>query len=106
MDSVVATVRRALDPDTQSTFDRRVAEQADRLRAELDGGAFDSSGFAVGLELELYAVDETDALTRIDETIFADETYAREIGSRRPPGAAVRAPPTGDPRWDVDDPAS
>jgi hypothetical protein len=80
MDSVVATVRRALDPDTQSTFDRRVAEQADRLRAELDGGAFDSSGFAVGLELELYAVDETDALTRIDETIFADETYAREIG--------------------------
>jgi len=80
MDSVVATVRRALDPDTQSTFDRRVADQADRLRAELDGGAFDSSGFAVGLELELYAVDETDALARIDETIFADETYAREIG--------------------------
>jgi len=80
MDSVVATVRRALDPDTQSTFDRRVAEQADRLRAELDRGAFDSSGFAVGLEVELYAVDEKGALTRIDETVFGEGTYAREIG--------------------------
>ncbi|MFD1642613.1 hypothetical protein [Halohasta litorea] len=80
MDSVVATVRRALDDDTQATFDRRVAEQADRLRAELDRGAFDSSGFAVGLELELYAVGGTGALTRIDETVFADRTYTREIG--------------------------
>ena len=76
----VATVRRALDPDTQSTFDRRVSRQADELRTELAAGAFDSSGFAVGVELELYAVDETGALTPIDESAFADGGYAREIG--------------------------
>jgi hypothetical protein len=80
MDTVLSAVRRALDPDTQSTFDRRVAEQAERLRAELEAGAFDSNGAAVGLELELYAVDETGALTPIDETVFGDGGYAREIG--------------------------
>ena len=76
----VATVRRALDADTQSTFDRRVAQQAAQLRDELAAGGFDSAGFAVGVELELYAVDERGALTQIDDTVFADGGYTREIG--------------------------
>ena len=80
MDTVVATVRRALDPDTQSTFDRRVSRQAAQLRDELAAGAFDSTGFAVGVELELYAVDETGALAPIDNAVFDDGGYTREIG--------------------------
>mgnify|MGYP006279080679 CR=1 FL=1 len=76
----VATIRRALDPDTQSTFDRRVAEQADELRDDLAAGTFDSAGFAVGIELELYVVDETGALTPIVEEVFATDDYTREIG--------------------------
>jgi len=79
MNAVVPTVRRVLDPETAAVFDRRVDEQAAQLRSELAAGAFDSSGFAVGLELELYAVDDTGALTEIDETVFGNE-YAREIG--------------------------
>ncbi len=79
MNSVGPTVRRVLDSDTASVFDRRVDEQAGQLRAKLDSGAFDSSGFAVGLELELYAVDDSGALARIDETVFGD-IFVREIG--------------------------
>ena len=79
MNSAVSTVRRVLDPDTASSFDRRVDEQAAQLRSKLDSGAFDSSGFAVGLELELYAVDGSGALARIDDAVFGDD-YVREIG--------------------------
>ena len=42
----VATVRRALDADTQSTFDRRVAQQAAQLRDELAAGEPVSKVFA------------------------------------------------------------
>jgi len=79
MNAVVSTVERVLDPETASVFDQRVDEQAAQLRAALAAGAFDSSGFAVGLELELYAVDDTERLTRIESSVFGDE-YAREIG--------------------------
>ncbi len=79
MNSVGSTVRRVLDPETASTFDQRVDEQAAQLRSKLESGAFDSSGFAVGLELELYAVDDSGAVTEIDETVFG-ESYVREIG--------------------------
>ena len=79
MDSVAATVRRVLDPETAETFDRRVESQANRLRDQLESGAFEASEFAVGLELELYAVDDRNALTQIDDSVF-DDGYAREIG--------------------------
>ncbi|ERH00391.1 MAG: hypothetical protein J07HN6_02010, partial [Halonotius sp. J07HN6] len=57
MDDLRATVGRALSAETRETFDQRVAEQAADLRGLIDAGAFNSSGFAVGLECELYGVD-------------------------------------------------
>ncbi len=79
MDSVALTVRRVLEAETAERFDRRVDAQAAQLRSALASGCFDSSGFAVGLELELYAVDDADRLTPIDQDVFGEE-YAREIG--------------------------
>ena len=78
MKSVVSTVRRVLDAETAATFDQRVDQQATRLKTHLQDGTFDSSGFAVGLEVELYAVDDAGRLTTIDDAVF--EGYAREIG--------------------------
>jgi len=51
MDELLRTVDRVRTADTQSTFDRRVAEQADRLRTAIKAGRFDIDWFAVGLEL-------------------------------------------------------
>ena len=79
MKSVVSTVRRVLDAKTTTTFDRRVDRQAAELKNELENGVFDSSEFAVGLEVELYAVDDSGRLTTIDDAVF-DQNYAREIG--------------------------
>jgi hypothetical protein len=52
-----ALVRATRDPSTHEAFDRRVRDQADRLREALAAGAFDG-GLRVGLELEGAAVDD------------------------------------------------
>ncbi|MFW6321398.1 MAG: hypothetical protein ACOC0Z_06060 [Halohasta sp.] len=80
MDDLVRTVERVRAADTEAAFDRRVAEQADRLRAAIDAGSFDSDGFAVGLELECYAVDDAGRLTRLDDSLFENGEWSREIG--------------------------
>ncbi|MFW5978423.1 MAG: hypothetical protein ACOCP2_04225, partial [Halohasta sp.] len=80
MDDMVRTVERVRAADTEAAFDRRVAEQADRLRAAIDAGSFDSDGFVVGLELECYAVDDAGRLTRLDDSLFENGEWSREIG--------------------------
>ena len=80
MDDVRAAVSRIRAETTRQTFDHRVAEQADRLRETLAAGAFDSSGFAVGLELEVYAVDTEERLAPLPDSLFVDSAWAREIG--------------------------
>jgi len=75
-----AMVRQALAADTRETFDRRVDEQAAALRAAIHDGDFDGEGFAVGLEVECYAVDDDGKLTTVPETLFAASGRTREIG--------------------------
>jgi hypothetical protein len=53
-------VERSLDPETAGTFADRVATQAETLRTGIRAGDYDSPEFAVGLEVELYAVSAGD----------------------------------------------
>ncbi|TQQ80914.1 hypothetical protein EGH24_07085 [Halonotius terrestris] len=80
MDDVRRFVRRALSTDTREEFDRRVTEQATALRAAISEGAYDSSGFAVGLECECYGVDGEDRLRRLPDALFEGTGRTREIG--------------------------
>ncbi|MFD1585727.1 hypothetical protein ACFR9U_01930 [Halorientalis brevis] len=73
----VELVERSLSADTYPTFGARVEEQAAFLREELARGALDTDGFAVGLELEVYAVDDG-ALTRIPDDVF--DACNKELG--------------------------
>jgi len=67
-------VKESLREETAERFARRVDEQAKRLRAAIADGAFDSPGFAVGLELEAYAVnrpvDEDGCLAPLPDAAF------------------------------------
>ncbi len=49
-------VGRSLDEETVPVFEERVAAQAEDLRAAIAAGEFDNADFAVGLEMEVYAV--------------------------------------------------
>jgi hypothetical protein len=57
MGDLLDLVRRSLDPETATEFDRRVADQAEEIRQGLAAGRFDNADFAVGLEVEVYAID-------------------------------------------------
>jgi len=51
-------VGRSLAPETAAAFDDRLREQASWLRAAIEEGRMDNDDFAVGLEMELYAVTD------------------------------------------------
>ena len=80
MDDLRGTVRQALSAETRETFDQRVAEQAADLRGLIDAGTFDSSGFAVGLECELYGVDDDGQLATLSDALYDADGRTREIG--------------------------
>jgi len=73
----VDLVPRSLSPGTRDTFDSRVVDQASFLREQLARGALDTDGFAIGLELEVYATDDG-RLTRLPDSVF--EACATELG--------------------------
>ena len=75
-----AAVQRALDADTRETFDQRVREQAAALRAAIENGEFDGEGFAVGLEVECYGVDDDGRLATLPDALFGSPGRTREIG--------------------------
>jgi hypothetical protein len=56
MDDVVDLVDRSLADETRPAFRSRVEDQADALREGIAAGRFDSDGFAIGLEVELYGI--------------------------------------------------
>ena len=58
MDDVVDLVRRSLSDETRAEFSARVDEQAAALREAIAAGRFDNEDFAVGLEVEVYAINE------------------------------------------------
>jgi len=78
MDELVSAVRRALGEAARAEFERRVDEQAAFLREELRAGNLDSPEFAIGLELEVYAVDGEGRLARLPDGAF--EGCEKELG--------------------------
>jgi len=75
----VELVRRSLRPETREAFERRVGEQAETVLAALRSGELDNASFAVGLELEVYAVDGEGRLARLPEATF-EGPVNRELG--------------------------
>ena len=83
MSETTDLVRRSLSEETRREFHARVSEQASQLRTAIADGAFDNPDFAVGLELEVYAVsNETAAageLTPLAEGVF-ESVANKELG--------------------------
>jgi len=84
MSEVTDLVKRSLSEETRPTFESRVAEQASALRDAIAAGDLDNGEFAVGLELEVYAVTRADgndwgALTPLSDAVF-DSVANKELG--------------------------
>jgi hypothetical protein len=77
---LVDAVERSTDPEIRAEFDRRVRDQADRIRDDIRSGRLDTGEFAVGMELEAYAVDVDGRLARIPERVFERGGCAKELG--------------------------
>jgi hypothetical protein len=77
---LVAAVERSTDPEIREEFDRRVREQAARIRDDIASGRLDTGEFAVGMELEAYAVDADGRLAPIPDAAFDRGGFAKELG--------------------------
>ncbi|MFO7834902.1 MAG: hypothetical protein R6V31_12865 [Halohasta sp.] len=72
-------IQQSLSAETAAEFDRRVDEQADQLRETITTGDLDSPDFGIGMELEVYAVDEAATLTRLPKSVF-EADCEKELG--------------------------
>jgi len=77
---LVAAVAQSTDPEVRAEFDRRVRAQAERIRDDIRSGRLDTGEFAVGMELEAYAVDAEDRLAPIPKRAFDRGDCAKELG--------------------------
>jgi hypothetical protein len=78
MSDLAELVERSLSAAARAEFDARVDAQAAFLRDAIERGALDADGFAVGLELEVYAVDDAGRLARVPESVF--DACNKELG--------------------------
>ncbi|MEF8812719.1 MAG: hypothetical protein V5A55_02755 [Halovenus sp.] len=77
---LAAAVREASDVDADA-FRSAAREEAEQLKAEIREGTFDNSQALVGIELELYAVDDrTDALCRVPRQLLGLIGFEKELG--------------------------
>lgn len=74
----IELVRRSLSGDAEATFDERVERQAETVAEMLEADALDNPGFALGIEIETYAVDDS-GLARLPDAVF-DGPCDRELG--------------------------
>jgi hypothetical protein len=79
-DDLVEAVRRSLAAETRVEFDRRVADQALRLARDCRTGRIDTGDYAVGLELEAYAVDGDGRPVPVPEVVFEEAACGKELG--------------------------
>jgi hypothetical protein len=77
---LVTAVERSAAPETRAAFDRRVEEQAAQIKADIRSGRLDTGEFAVGMELEAYAVDDEGRIARIPERAFERADCGKELG--------------------------
>jgi hypothetical protein len=75
-------VSRSLDEGSDEEFERRVRRQAEALVDAIEAGEFDNEDVTLGLELEAYAVRDTDAGLRLAPlpTAVFDGPAAKELG--------------------------
>jgi hypothetical protein len=78
MTALVDLVERSLAPDTGETFEARVDEQAAFLRDAIEDGSLDNDDYALGMELEVYAVDGEGRLTEVPPAVF--DACGKELG--------------------------
>ncbi|WP_299268905.1 hypothetical protein [Halorientalis sp.] len=77
---LAARVREALAVDAEA-FQTRAEAEAEELIDEVYDGTFDNSQAIVGLEQELYAVDDrTDALMRVPRQLLDRIGFEKELG--------------------------
>jgi len=105
MEDLVDLVRRSLADDTATEFNRRLADQAEEIREGLAAGRFDNENFAVGLEVEVYAINtEPEPPEPADEetAVDADDGEVEEgVGEGEPvedPDAILSE--SGSAAWD------
>jgi hypothetical protein len=79
MDDHVALVERSLAAETRPEFADRVERQAQDLRETLASGDIDCADFAIGLEVETYAVTDEGQLAALPASVFGDHA-AKELG--------------------------
>lgn len=78
MTDPVDLIERSLAAETRTEFESRVDDQAAFLRETITTGGLDNDDFAVGLELEVYAVDDEGEVTPIPDAVF--ERCNKELG--------------------------
>jgi hypothetical protein len=77
---LAAAVREVLAVD-DGEFERRVRDEAEKLKSEVNKGTFDNSEALVGLEFEFYAADDrTDALRRVPRQLLGLIGFEKELG--------------------------
>ncbi|TQQ83275.1 hypothetical protein EGH24_00265 [Halonotius terrestris] len=100
----VELVTQSLSPETAATFRDRLDEQAAWLRTAIDEGRLDNADFAVGLELEAYAVaggDDAasdDTATDADSDTVPDDSAAVSDGGQAATGGEAVAGDAAHPR--------
>jgi hypothetical protein len=109
MDDVVDLVRRSLADETDAEFTARVDEQAAALREAIAAGRFDNEDFAVGLEVEVYAIHEKPEPvedSEEDETIAEVEADEAELDADLISSASAALDPSLEPADPVPDPGA
>ncbi|MFW6320822.1 MAG: hypothetical protein ACOC0Z_03140 [Halohasta sp.] len=71
-------VERSRSAETAAEFRSRIDDQTTRLATAIQDGALDSPGFGIGMELEVYAVDDG-TLTRLPKSVF-EADCEKELG--------------------------
>ncbi len=72
-------IHRSLTTETAAEFDSRVDAQAAQLADAIAAGELDSPDFAVGMELEVYAVDDEATLVELPKSVF-EADCEKELG--------------------------
>ena len=84
MSELADLVTRSLGEETRERFESRLGDQTAFLRSELADDALDNDQFAVGLEMEAYALDgdaDEPRLLRLPASVFeASDAIAKELG--------------------------
>jgi len=96
MDDVVDLVRRSLGGEHDAEFRERLAAQADQLREGIEDGQFDNEDFAVGLEVEVYAIEAEPDPVEEDEDEPDEATLDADLSGGGSGGGLGSLEPAGE----------